>query len=133
MGIEHGGFGLAAVVVHEDARDTDPLVAFHRADFAFAVGEELLGDIFAASRLDVELVLIDERGAEGAHARLVAVHSGEVVVSCVLEELVGLLHGHGGFLLIEGVGLKGGDGTATAQEGGNANYEQCCGETFHNS
>ena len=92
-----------------------------------------LGSRRLASRLDVELTLEDERGSEGAHARLVAVHGGEVVVSCVFEELVGLLHGHGGFLLIEGVGLKGGEGKDYEQKGGNANYEQCCGKLIHNS
>ena len=132
MCVEHGDFGGASVVVHKDSGDSDPLVALHGADFAFSIGDELFGDIFPAPGLDVELVLEDERGAERTHARLVLVHGGEVVVSCVLEELVGLLHGHGGFLRVEN-GLSGGDGAASAQEGGNANYEQCCGKTFHNS
>ena len=93
VGVEHVLLGSQFWHLHGLGGHTQPALAVEGADLHLGIGQHLPGDVLAPAGLDGELAVLEIHGAEGAHPRLRAVQSGQVVGAAGFQKFIYFLHG----------------------------------------
>ena len=80
------------VVPHGGGGYPEPALPVEGAQLHLGISQHLLGHVLGEAGLDIEPVLENVDGAEGAHPGLVAVHGGQIVSAAFFQKIIDLLH-----------------------------------------
>lgn len=94
VGIQHVNLGFQAIIFHQGAAETEPLVAglVHGANLDLGVGGNLLGNVLGLSSLDVQFAFEDFSGTEGTNLGLISVYGCQEIGATFLEKLYYFFH-----------------------------------------